>query len=115
MIENSTHQPTASSALSPTAVPTSRPRTVLITGVNGWYSANQRSQLGSDSFGTKPLPRNGSRMKIIGVLLAVSTDFAFSPSATANQVNASVNSTNRPLTANQSSGPADGRNPTNNA
>src|SRR5215468_7272965 len=115
MIENSTHQPTASSALSPTDVPSSRPRTVLITGVNGWYSANQRSQPGSESFGTKPLARNGSSVNISGVLLAVSTDFAFNPSATASHVSATVVNNNSPVRASHSTGPADGRNPTRNA
>jgi hypothetical protein len=28
---------------------------VLMMGVNGWYSANPRSEPGSDSMGTNPL------------------------------------------------------------
>jgi hypothetical protein len=34
-------------------------RTVSITGVNGWCSANSRSPAGIDPVGTKPLPMNG--------------------------------------------------------
>jgi hypothetical protein len=39
---------------------------------------------------TKPLLRNSSRNRIIGVLLAVSTLLAASPSATASQISANV-------------------------
>src|SRR6266545_4549401 len=40
------HQATAMTALLPIGVPVSSPRTVSMTGVNGWYSANQRSPTG---------------------------------------------------------------------
>ena len=39
------------SPLFPIAVPSSSPRPVSIMGVNGWYSANQRSQVGIDRTG----------------------------------------------------------------
>src|SRR5512132_1065613 len=39
----------STTALSPMAVPSSSPRRVSITGVNGWYSANQRSPVGRES------------------------------------------------------------------
>ena len=42
-------------------------------GVNGWCSANHASPAGIESVGTKPLERNGSRIRGIGALLAAST------------------------------------------
>ena len=74
----------------PIGVPSSRPRSVSMTGVNGWYSANQRSPAGIESVGTKPLPRNGSSIRNIGMLLAVSTLLLTMPSATDSQVSARV-------------------------
>ena len=59
-------------------------------GVNGWYSANQRSPAGIESVGTNPLPRNGSRISGIGRLLAVSTLLLTRPSATDSQTSANV-------------------------
>ena len=47
--------------------------------------------------GTKALPRNGSRVRNIGVLLAVSTLFAARPSAVASQISASANSASTPI------------------
>src|ERR1700709_2252415 len=79
-------QPTARTALLPIAVPRSRPRTVSMVGVKGWYSANQRIAVGIVSVGTKPLPRNGSRNSGIGRLLAVSTLLLTRPRATENQM-----------------------------
>jgi hypothetical protein len=67
------HQAMAMTALLPIAVPSSSPRTVSMTGVNGWYSANQRSHVGIESVGTKPLPRNGRNTSGWGRLLAAST------------------------------------------
>src|SRR5262245_26242458 len=96
-------------------VPSSSPLIVSITGVNGWYSANQRSQAGMESVGTNPLPRNGSRVRNIGVLLAVSTLFAARPMATVSQVSAMVSSNSTPATASQSPTDADDRNPTSSA
>ena len=72
------------------AVPSSRPRSVSIIGVNGWYSANHRTAVGIDSVGTKPLPRNGSRISGIGRLLAPSTVLDARPRATDSQVIANV-------------------------
>ena len=60
-----------------------------IHGVNGWYSANHASPGGMQSVGTNPLPRNGRRIRSIGVLLAVSTLLAEMPSSTLSQVSAS--------------------------
>ena len=73
-----------------------------MNGVNGWYSANQRTPAGIESVGTKPLPRNGSRISGIGRLLAVSTLLADQPSATASQVSAKVISASRPSAASHS-------------
>lgn len=96
-------------------VPSSRPRSVWITGVNGWYSANQRSQVGIVSVGTNPLPSNGNSITNIGVLLALSTLLETSPSATINQVTAKVKTTRTPIVAGHSAGFAVGRNPINSA
>ena len=46
---------------------------------------------------TKPLPRNGSRVRNIGVLLAVSTLLAARPSAAASQMSANANSASTPI------------------
>src|SRR5579883_2164708 len=67
------HQAIVMTRLSPIFVPVSRPRSVSLTGVKGSYSANQRMPAGSELVGTKPLPRNGRRIRNIGELLAVST------------------------------------------
>src|SRR5215472_11271274 len=76
-------QAIAITALLPTGPPVSRPRTVLITGVNGWYSANQRIAVGIECVETKALPRNGRTISGVGALLADSTVLAARPSATA--------------------------------
>src|SRR6266542_4094702 len=76
------HQATARTALLPMAVPSSRPRSVSMTGVNGWYSANQRRAVGIESAGTNPLPRNGRSSKGMGRLLAASTVLLTRPQAT---------------------------------
>jgi hypothetical protein len=68
-----TDQPTARAASPPAAVPSSRPRTVSIIGVNGWWAANQPRTPVIESVGTNPLPRNGSSIRGIGRLLALST------------------------------------------
>jgi hypothetical protein len=86
-----------------------------MNGVNGWYSANQLTPAGIDSVGTNPLPRNGRRTRNIGVLLAVSTLLAASPSATDSQVIAKVIIARSPMAASHSSGPAVGRKPTSRA
>ena len=94
-----TLQATAPMALLPIGVPVSSPRRVSVTGVKGWYWANCRSPTGMVATGTKPLPRNGSRVRNIGVLLAVSTLLAASPSAVASQIRANANRASRPIAA----------------
>jgi hypothetical protein len=81
-------QATARMALLPMGVPISSPRSVTMTGVKGWYSANQRSKVGIESVGTNPLPKNGRSTKGTGRLLAVSTLSVDMPSATVSQVRA---------------------------
>src|SRR6516225_10905730 len=71
--------------------PMSRPRTVSITGVNGWYSANQRIAVGIDGVSTKPLPRKARMVSGVGALLADSTVLAARPRATDSQVSAKAN------------------------
>ena len=82
-----------------------------MTGVNGWYSANQRRPAGIESVGTNPLPRNGSRSNGMGRLLAVSTLLLTMPSATDSHVSANVIMARTPIAAIQSSVPAVGRKP----
>ena len=84
-------------------------------GVNGWYSANQRSPAGIESVGTNPLPRNGSSSSGIGRLLAASTLLATRPSATDSQVSANVSSDSRPVAPSHSSGRRSGRKPSSSA
>src|SRR5882724_1492670 len=107
-----THQAIVMTRLSPILVPVSKPRSVSFTGVNGSYSANQRIPAGSESVGTKPLPRNGSRIRNIGELLAVSTLLADSPSPTHSHVTAKVSSSTTPRAASHSAAFACGRKPT---
>jgi hypothetical protein len=104
-----THHATACTASLPDGCPASSPRSVSMTGVKGWYSANQRTPTGIESVGTKPLPRNGSSTRGIGLLLAVSTLSARTPSATVSQVRASASSSTMPTTPSQSATPASGR------
>src|ERR1700760_1641574 len=101
----------ASQAWGPIPVPSRRPRSVSVIGVNGWYSANQRKPTGSELVGTKPLPRKGSRIRNIGELLAVSPLLAARPSPTVSQGKASDTSTSRAAAASHSSGGAGGREP----
>src|SRR5512132_4309687 len=109
------HQATAMTALLPIAVPTSSPRTGVMTGVNGWYSANQRSPTGIDSVGTKPLPRNGRNTRGVGRLLAASTVLVTKPNATHSQVTARVIIARTATVASHSTGLALGRNPISSA
>src|SRR5258707_1113663 len=53
-------QATAASALPPDGVPVSRPRSVSMTGVNGWCTANQRTDPDIWPGGTNALLMNGS-------------------------------------------------------
>jgi hypothetical protein len=105
------HATAAMAWLVPTEVSVSSPRRVWVTGVKGWYSAHWRRPAGMVAVGTNPLLRNGSRVKNVGVLLAVSTLFAASPSAADSHTRAKVNSTRIPRAASQASGSAVGRNP----
>src|SRR5215218_9383021 len=100
------HQATARTALVPIALPSSSPRTVSMTGVNGWYSANQRSPVGIESVGTKPLPRNGRNTSGVGRLLAASTVLVTRPNATHSQVSARVIIARTPAVATHSTGVA---------
>src|SRR4029077_11504644 len=105
------HQATAMIALWPIGVPRSSPRTVSVTGVKGWYSANQRTPAGIESVGTKPLPRNGSSSRNIGRLLAVSTLLLTRPRATDSQTSAKLIIAMTPIAATHSAKVAVGRNP----
>src|SRR6266851_4942429 len=85
-------QAMAGMACAAMGLPVSRPRTVWVTGVKGSYSANWRSPAGMLAVGTNPLDRNGSRVRNMGVLLAVSTLLAAMPSAADSQMSANANS-----------------------
>ena len=65
--------------------------------------------------GTKPLPRNGSSIRGIGRLLAVSTLLLTRPSATDSQVSAKAISASTPTAASHSAGSAVGRKPMSSA
>ena len=54
---------------------------VWVTGVKGWYSANWRSPAGMMAVATNALDRNGSKVRNIGVLLAVSTRLIWASTA----------------------------------
>src|SRR5450631_2901030 len=99
-------QATARIALSPIGLLSNSPRRVSMTGVKGWYRGNQASQLGIDSVGTNPLPRNGRMTRNMGRLLAVSTLLLTSPNATDSQVRASVVRARRAIAAIHRTGPA---------
>src|SRR5262249_60417949 len=98
-------------ALLPIGPPVSRPRSVWVSGVNGWYSANQRSPAGIEAVGTNPLPKNGSSIRNMGVLLAVSTVLAAMPMATHSQGSANAAIATTPAAASQASGAGAGREP----
>jgi hypothetical protein len=70
-VEIAAHHASAQIQLTPTGVPVSRPRTVSLIGVKGWYWANQRSPSAMESVGTKGLDKKGNSCRIIGVLLVV--------------------------------------------
>ena len=77
-----------------------------VIGVKGWFSANWRRPAGMESTGTKPLPKNGRRIRNIGMLLAVSTLLASRPNATESQMSAKASSTSSPTAASQRRGSA---------
>src|SRR5918997_2672613 len=114
-IEMAAHQAMLMIALLPIGVPIRSPRIVSMTGVKGWYSANQRSAVGIESVGTNALPKNGSRIRGMGMLLAVSTLSLTRPSATVSQVIAQETIASTPMAATHSRGPAVGRQPTSSA
>src|SRR6516165_1060506 len=93
----------------------SRPRTVVMTGLNGWYSANQRIAAGIELVRTKPLPRNARMMSGVGALLADSTVLAARPRATDSQVRAKANRTRMAAAASQFAAVAVERKPVNSA
>src|SRR5215831_15288442 len=95
-------QAMAAMALVPVGPPVSRPRTVWVTGVKGWYSANWRSPAGMVAVTTNALDRNGSRVRNMGVLLAVSTLLAARPRAADSQMSANANSASTPAAASHS-------------
>src|SRR6266511_985921 len=103
------HQARTMIALSPIEGASSSPRSVSMTGVNGWYSANQRSPVGIESVGTNPLPRNGRNTSGMGRLLAASTVLVTMPSATHSQVTARVIIARTLAAATHSTGLAVGR------
>ncbi len=81
-------------------------------GVNGWCSANQASGPGSVSIGTNAELRNVSSVRIIGVLLAVSTLPADQPQRdTHSQLIANAVSASSPIAASHSTGPVGGPEP----
>ena len=95
---------TARTALCPIGAPVSRPRSVSMTGVNGWFSANQRTPAGMEPVGTKALLTNGSTTMSSARLFAPAGVLATSPNATVSQVRANVSSANTPIAASHSSG-----------
>lgn len=86
-----------------------------MTGVTGWCSASPRTGPGMVSTGTKPLPRKGSSMRIIGVFDADSTVRAAAPIATDSQVSITPNSAKKPVSASHPAVPAPGRKPSETA
>jgi hypothetical protein len=84
-------------------------------GVNGWYSANQRSPGAIDWGGTKALPRNGRKISGMGLLLAPSGFLAASPSATDTQVRAKATAVTRTTAASHPAPLAAGRKPSSTA
>src|SRR2546421_12577742 len=105
------HHAAARTALFPIGVPSSSPRTVSVTGLTGSYRANHRRPAGIDAVGTKPLLRNGSSIRNIGRVLAVSTLLLTSPRGAEDQASAKLASARRPRAAGRGRGVAGGREP----
>lgn len=61
------HQETTSRPLLPMEPPKRSRLSISMKGVNGWYSANQRTPTGIGSVGTNPLPKKGSKAAGLGV------------------------------------------------
>src|SRR5207237_5686130 len=110
------HQATARTALFPIGVPSSSPRSVSMTGVKGWYSANQRTPADIESGRTKALLVNGRiSWKMRERLLAPAGVLPIRPKTTATQVSAKVKSATRPSAASQARGLVVGRKPASRA
>ncbi|GAA1282184.1 hypothetical protein GCM10009646_81870 [Streptomyces aureus] len=69
----------------PISEPVSRPRSVSVIGVNGWFSANQRRPGAIEPAGTNAEPRNARNWMRSGLLLADSTVLEIRPSAADSQ------------------------------
>src|SRR5579883_3518638 len=98
-------------ALCPIGVPVSRPRSVLMIGVNGSFWANQRTPAGIEAVGTKALETNGRNCGISDQLLAPAGVLAIIPKPTHSQLSARVSRTKSPAAASHSIGVALGRKP----
>src|SRR5258706_1503790 len=109
------HQATARIALLPIGVPSSSPRSVLMTGVKGWYSANQRTPPDIESGRTNALLMNDRSWKMRERLLAPAGVLPTRPNATDIHVSAKVNSAMMPSAASQATGFAVGRKPMSSA
>src|SRR5450631_2155377 len=107
------HQAMAMTALLPIGAPISRPRSVSMIDVKGWYWANQRTPVGIVARGTNALLRNGRRNKGITTLLAASAVLVTRPRATANQVSARVSRARTAIAAIHLRGAVVGRKPSN--
>src|ERR1700730_6477485 len=106
------HQARAKSALLPTGAPVSSARRLSTTAVNGWLAARQRTPTGIASDGTNVRDRNGSRNDRGRVEpLAPATLLVTRPMAADSQAIAIENAVTIPMTANQSTTEALGRNP----
>ena len=94
----------------------SSPRTVSMIGVNGWYSANQRSavgmRVGRDETAAQEGQEHEGHGQVARRLDAVGRPC---PSATESQMSANEAIASTPNTASHSSGPAVGRNPSSTA
>src|SRR6266705_2485354 len=103
------HQAMARTALLPIGVPSNSPRSVSMTGVKGWYSANQRTPTGIESGLTNALLVNGSRSwKMRERLLAPAGVLPTRPNTTPIHVSAKVNNATTPSALIQATGPVVG-------
>src|SRR5580700_5543958 len=105
------HHPMATIHVVPIGVAVKRPRSVLMMGVNGWFSANQRTPAGIEAVGTKALLMKGRNCGISDRLFAPAGVLAVRPKPIASQVRASVNPVKSPAAASHSSGLALERKP----
>src|SRR5690606_339248 len=106
------HHASASATTSPgTDPPASSARTVSMTGVTGWCSANPRRQVGTVSTGTNALDTYGRNITPNVNPLAASGDRTSTPTRAASQVNQPTNRRITPTAATHSSAAASGRKP----